>query len=98
MIQKTIAQLIIRFAKQGNMNAVKQLANQVKMPVQNALKSAYSTLRYHARNKAIAFAKQYNRPLPRNTISQRMQELKDNPNVASNIRRVMDENVKKYRK
>ena len=64
MLQKTIAQLIIRFARQGNMKAVRQLANQVKMPVQNALKSAYSTLRYHARNNAIDFAKKYNKPLP----------------------------------
>ena len=80
------------------MKAVRQLANQVKMPVQNALKSAYSTLRYHARNNAIDFAKKYNKPLPKGTIPQRMQELKNNPNVVSNIRRVMDENVKKYRK
>jgi len=96
-MQKVMVQLILMFAKQGNMNALRQLSNQVKLPIKEMVNKARSLTRYFARNDAIEKATKLGRNLPKGAIQQKLHEIRNNPNIGSNINRAIDNNKRRYR-
>ena len=95
-MQKVMVQLILMFAKQGNMNALRKLAGQVKLPVREIVNKARSSIRYFARNDAIESARKLGTPMPKGAIKQKLQEIKESPNALSNINKIIKDNVRRY--
>ena len=83
-----MARLILNFLRQRNFKALKMLSKQLRMPGRNMLKTAKETV-----EKA---------PIDRHYWAERVEKIRRNPeaskNFLGNMQRVMDENVKKYKK
>ena len=95
---RVMVQLILMFAKQGNMNALRKLAGQAKLPVREMLDKAKSLTRYFTRSDAIEKAQKLGTNLPKGAIKQKLHEIKNSPNIRSNINRIIDDNKNRYNK
>ena len=84
-----MARLIMGFFTRGNFKALKFLGRQLRMPGDQMLKVAKHTMNKKA-------------PSAPKTIAEKIEALSNNPDAAknflSNVRRQMNQNVKKYSK
>tara|TARA_R100001594_G_scaffold13276_4_gene28751 strand:- start:13986 stop:14291 length:306 start_codon:yes stop_codon:yes gene_type:complete len=99
---KVVVQLVMMFARQGNMKALRKLSGQFKLPVKDMINKARSLFRYDKRHDAIARAKQLGTKPPPRVLQEKLNQIKNNPemieNVMGNMQKAMRHNIKKYRK